>query len=100
MKACPRQLTFHDIIIAIRSDKKPYGIVLDRTLERKPFPDHPSRVRRRQLQLLENQSQLVNQLNDSLENLSGQIVPLSISHDSEYATAIALYPEEAPPRGA
>src|SRR6266480_2881793 len=94
MKACPRQLTFHDIIVAIRPDEKPYGIVLDHTRERKPIPDHLSRIRWRHLQLLEKQKQLENQANGSLESLSGQIVPLSISHDGEYATAIALYPEE------
>ena len=95
MKACPRRLTFHDIIVAIRPDENPYGIVLDHTRERKPIPDHLSRIRRRHLQLLEKQKQLDNQANGSLENLSGQIVPLSISHDGEYATAIALYPEES-----
>jgi len=95
MKACPRKLTFHDIIVAIRPDGKPYGIVLDHTREKKHIPDHVSRIRRRHLQLLEKQIQLENQENDSLEDLSGQIVPLSISHDGDYATAIALYPEES-----
>jgi holo-[acyl-carrier protein] synthase len=87
MKACPRQLTFHDIIIAMRPDEKPYAIVLDHTREKKSIPDHLSRTHR--------QNQLKMQENDSLEDLSGQIVPLSISHDGEYATAIALYPEES-----
>ena len=90
IKACPRRLTFHDIIIAIRPDQKPYGIVLDHTSERKRLSDDLSLRRRRYLQ-----NQLKNQANGSLEDLSGQIVPLSISHDGEYATAIALYPEES-----
>lgn len=95
IKACPRQLTFHDIIIAIRPDKKPYGIVLDHTRERKPILDYLSRRRWRHLQSPGKQNQLENQAKGSLEDLNGQIVPLSISHDGEYATAIALHPEES-----
>ena len=92
MKACPRQLSFQDIIVTTRSDGEPYGIVLDHTRERKPIPDYLSRIRSRHLQMPEKKKQLEN---SSLEDLSGQIVPLSISHDGEYATAIALYPGES-----
>jgi len=31
----------------------------------------------------------------SPEDVDGQIVPLTISHDGNYATAVALYPGEA-----
>ena len=96
MKACPRPLSFHDIIVAIRSDQSPYGIVLDHTREKKPVPDHPSRGRRCHLQFLEERSELESRENRSLEDLSGQIVPLSITHDGEYATAVALHPEQSP----
>ena len=96
VKACSRRISFHQIIISAEQNKQPYGVVLDTVMSR----------RHRSHEIIRAVSTGSNPMQDGLragrehiatspEDIDGQIVPLTISHDGNYATAVALYPGEA-----
>lgn len=74
-------------------DNKPYGVILDTALERKyTSVEICTGITGKHLQFSGGKLSRHTLDLPPLLDIDGQIIPLSISHDGDYATAIALCP--------
>jgi holo-[acyl-carrier protein] synthase len=95
MKASPRPVSFHQILITAGVDNKPYGVILDTAVERKyTSVEISTGITGRHLQFSGGELSRHRLDLPPPVDMDGQIVQLSISHDGDYATAVALCPVE------
>lgn len=90
VKACSwRRLMFDEIqILKDEGGKRVYGVILDR-------PEVRRAMRREDWgRKDESRSEVLTGEGEEDEDIPGQIVKISISHDGEYATAVCLAAEE------
>ena len=87
MKACSwRRLMFDEIqILKDEGSRRVYGVILDRPEVRRAM---------RQGDWGRKESEALTGEGEEDEDIPGQIVKISISHDGEYATAVCLAAEE------
>jgi holo-[acyl-carrier protein] synthase len=72
---------------------RPQGLILDTPYRPTPATDGSLDVRAGSTRLIEEMSTIV-------DDLDGQLCEISISHDGDFATAVALVPSAGKPRAA
>ena len=83
----PRKLTLHQIIVfsgnrrVVENDNETYAVILDRP----PSPEPPQETNEQELEGGYSPMK-------GFDELDGQIVRLSISHDGDYAYAVCMAP--------